>query len=107
MVTHRLWKRARTRPQRAVCKRRLRRYENDRLQANHTFRMPAKVGPKRVRALARAGCYFDSSAATSGAGCGLDLRKRRHFSFEIVMLRPILVIASQRVGAMRRPVGSQ
>jgi len=29
--------------------------------------MPAKVGPKRVRALARAGCYFDGSAAVRGA----------------------------------------
>jgi len=36
------------------------------LQVNHTLRMPAKVGPKRDRALARAGCYFDSSAATCG-----------------------------------------
>jgi hypothetical protein len=48
---------------------------NDRLQVNNTFRMPAKVGPKRVRALARAGCYFDSSAATCG-GCVLDLQER-------------------------------
>jgi hypothetical protein len=78
--------------------------ENDRLRINHTMHMPAKVGPKRVRALARAGCYFDSSAATCGAGCVLDLQERRRFSFEIVMLRPILVIASQRVGAKRRPM---
>ena len=66
MVTHRLWKRARTRPQRAVCKRRLRRCENDRLQVDHTFRMPAKVGPKRVHALARAGCYFGGGATVCG-----------------------------------------
>jgi hypothetical protein len=76
MVTYRLWKRTRTRPQRAVCKRRLRRCEKDRLRVNHTFCMPAKVGPKRVRALAQAGCYFDGSAA----GCGVelfDLRRER------------------------------
>jgi hypothetical protein len=29
--------------------------------------MPAKVGPKRDRALTRAGCYFDGTAATRGA----------------------------------------
>jgi hypothetical protein len=29
--------------------------------------MPAKVGLKRDRALARAGCYFDGTAATHGA----------------------------------------
>ena len=39
------------------------------------FRMPAKIGPKRDRALARAGCYFDGSAATCGVRCVLDLRE--------------------------------
>jgi hypothetical protein len=38
--------------------------------------MPAKVGPKRVRALARAGCYFDSSAAGCDAEL-FDLRRER------------------------------
>src|SRR5436305_5927584 len=42
--------------------------------------MPAKVGPKRVRALAQAGCYFDSSAATCGARRVLNLRERRRRS---------------------------
>src|SRR5213079_2233869 len=51
--------------------------ENDRLRINLTMHMPAKVGPKRVRALARAGCYFDSSAARCGAGLVLDLRRER------------------------------
>jgi hypothetical protein len=49
--------------------------ENDRLRINHTMHMPAKIGPKRVRALARAGCYFDSSAATCGAEL-LDWRRK-------------------------------
>jgi hypothetical protein len=53
----------------------LRGCDNDRLRVNHTFRMPAKVGPKRVRALARAGCYFDSSAARCGVRCVRDLRE--------------------------------
>jgi hypothetical protein len=29
--------------------------------------MPAEIGPKRDRALARAGCYFDSSTTVCGA----------------------------------------
>jgi hypothetical protein len=29
--------------------------------------MPAKIGPKRDRALARTGCYFDGSATRCGA----------------------------------------
>jgi len=68
--------------------------------------MPAKVGPKRVRALARAGCYFDSSAATCGAGCVLDRGESGESvrPMKVVTLRPILVIASQRVGAKRRPM---
>ena len=41
--------------------------ENVRLRVNHTICMPAKVGPKRDRALTRAGCYFDGTAATRGA----------------------------------------
>ena len=41
--------------------------ENVRLRVNHTICMPAKIGPKRDRALARAGCYFDGGAATCGA----------------------------------------
>jgi hypothetical protein len=52
--------------------------------------MPAKIGPKRDRALARAGCYFDSSAATCGVRCVLDLRERASDdgirSIKIVML---------------------
>ena len=38
--------------------------------------MPAKVGPKRDRALTRAGCYFDGTAATRGAEL-FDLRRER------------------------------
>jgi hypothetical protein len=37
--------------------------------------MPAKVGPKRVRALALAGCYFDGTAARRAQDEGFDLRK--------------------------------
>lgn len=40
--------------------------ENVRLPVNHTICMPAKIGPKRDRALARTGCYFDGGAATCG-----------------------------------------
>jgi hypothetical protein len=39
--------------------------------------MPAKVGPKRVRALALEGCYFDGTAAVWCAGREFDLRKAR------------------------------
>jgi hypothetical protein len=53
--------------------------ENVHLRVNHTLRMPAKVGPKRDRALARAGCYFDSSAAVRSAKCVLDLREATAF----------------------------
>jgi hypothetical protein len=45
--------------------------------------MPAKIGPKRVRALARAGCYFDSSAATCDVRRVLDLRDRRLRSLDV------------------------
>jgi hypothetical protein len=76
MVTYRLWKRARTHPLESRLQATLRGCENDRLQVNHTLRMPAKVGPKRVPALARAGCYFDSSAARCGAEL-FDLRRER------------------------------
>jgi hypothetical protein len=96
-----LWKRARTRPQRAVCKRRLRGCENVCLQVNHTMGMPAKVGPKRDRALARAGCYFDGSAATCGVRRVLDVRESDNGvrGFTIVMLAHA---AGQYAAASRR-----
>ncbi len=40
---------------------------NARLRINHTIHMPAEIGPKRDCALARAGCYFDSSTTVCGA----------------------------------------
>jgi len=48
--------------------------------------MPAKVGPKRDRALAQAGCYFDSSAARCGTEL-FDLRRESDGvrAIEIVM----------------------
>ena len=106
MVTYRLWKRTRTRPSRAVCKRHFGGCENVRLRVDHTMRMPAKVGPKRDRALARAGCYFDGSAATCGARDECSICEESGDcvrASEIVMLawgvfsalRPLHVIASE------------
>jgi hypothetical protein len=74
--------------------------ENDRLRINHTMHMPAKVGPKRDRALARAGCYFDGSAATCGAGCVLDLRERGGCVRGI----EIIIVACARVQYAPRPL---
>ena len=40
--------------------------ENVHLRVNHTICMRAEIGPKRDRALARAGCYFDGDATACG-----------------------------------------
>lgn len=37
--------------------------------------MPAEIGPKRDRSLARTGCYFDGDAAACRAECVLDMRE--------------------------------
>jgi hypothetical protein len=66
MVTHRCGS-GRERAPKSLLQAALSGCKNVRLRVNHTMGMPAKIGPKRDRALARAGCYFDSSATTCGA----------------------------------------
>jgi hypothetical protein len=38
--------------------------------------MPAEIGPKRDRALAQAGCYFDGGAAMCGVNAFSICRER-------------------------------
>jgi hypothetical protein len=56
--------------------------------------MPAKVGPKRVRALAQAGCYFDGTAARCGENC--SSREERGGC-----KRAIAIVAHMRISALR------
>ena len=48
--------------------------------------MPAKIGPKRDRALARTGCYFDGGAAVCGVNA-FSICGERGILFRLTRLR--------------------
>jgi hypothetical protein len=64
---------------------------NERLQVNHKFPMPAKVGPKRDVIETPAGWYFDSDAAACGTS-----KRREH---DVVVLVRVVASPTGRANA--------
>ena len=75
-----LWKWSANAPPKSRLQATLSERKNVRLRINHTIHMPAEIRPKRDRALARAGCYFDSSTTVCGAEV-FALRRERDAAY--------------------------